>query len=182
MEYDGRIYSPLGKGFTGLLKGHVGYGEAYGGTSQLPFFENFYAGGPRTVRGFDEHSLGPQDLYGRALGGHTTVVFNAEVLIPVPALAEFKSVRFSGFIDAGNVWSDSGYSFVENTGDFVRGADGEPLAMSKNFSFSDMRMSTGVSASWMSPFGMLAVSYAFPLRDEWYDEVQKFQFNFGAQY
>ena len=183
MEWDGRIYSPLGKGYTGLLKGHVGYGEAYGGTSGLPFFENFYAGGPRTVRGFDEHSLGPQDLYGRALGGHTTVVFNAEVLIPMPkALAEFKSVRFSGFLDAGNVWSDSGYSFVEKTGDYVRGADGKPLAIGKTFSFSDMRASTGVSASWMSPFGMLAVSYAFPLRDKWYDEVQKFQFNFGAQY
>jgi len=186
LEYDGRVYTPLGKGFTGLLKANVGYGDSYGGTSQLPFFENFYAGGPKTVRGFDEHSLGPQDMYGRALGGHTSVVFNAEVLIPVPALEEFKSVRFSGFVDAGNVWSDSGYSYVKDSGngirDWVRDEDGNPLVMSKQFSFSDMRMSTGVSASWMSPFGMLAISYAFPLKDKWYDEVQKFQFNFGAQY
>jgi outer membrane protein insertion porin family len=159
VDYDARIFIPLIKKYTLLLKTNIGYGDSYGDTSELPFFENFYAGGPRTVRGYEENSLGPQDIFGRALGGNISVVGNAEVIIPVPFLSEIKSVRLSGFVDAGNVY-----------------------ASEDRFDLDDMRMSTGLSAIWMSPFGLLAVSYAQPFRDQEFDEIQRFQFNFGAQF
>jgi len=159
LSYDARLYTPLINDYTLVLKTQLGYGEAYGSTHELPFFENFYAGGPRTVRGYDEYSLGPQDIYGRALGGNINIIGNAEVIIPVPFLEDFKSVRFSGFYDIGNVWADY-----------------------QDFDLGDLRMSTGMSATWMSPFGLLSISYALPIRDQKYDEVQKFQFNFGAQF
>ena len=159
LSYDARLYTPLINDYTLVLKTQLGYGEAYGSTYELPFFENFYAGGPRTVRGYDEYSLGPQDIYGRALGGNINIIGNAEVIIPVPFLEDFKSVRFSGFYDIGNVWADY-----------------------QDFDLGDLRMSTGMSATWMSPFGLLSISYALPIRDQKYDEVQKFQFNFGAQF
>lgn len=159
VDYDARIFIPLIKKYTLLLKTNIGYGDSYGDTSELPFFENFYAGGPRTVRGYEENSLGPQDIFGRALGGNISVVGNAEVILPVPFLSEIKSVRLSGFVDAGNVY-----------------------ASEDRFDLDDMRMSTGLSAIWMSPFGLLAVSYAQPFRDQKFDEIQRFQFNFGAQF
>jgi outer membrane protein insertion porin family len=38
----------------------LGYGDAYGSSEQLPFFRNFYAGGLRTVRGYETNTLGPR--------------------------------------------------------------------------------------------------------------------------
>ena len=61
VDYDARVFIPLIQDYTLQLKGRIGYGDAYGSTTELPFFENFYAGGPRTVRGYEENSLGPED-------------------------------------------------------------------------------------------------------------------------
>jgi outer membrane protein insertion porin family len=158
-EYDSRVFIPLVKNYTLLLKGLLGYGDSYGETFELPFFENFYAGGPRTVRGYEEWSLGPEDIFGRALGGNIMVVGNAEMILPVPFLEEIKSVRMSGFVDAGNVYT-SGQSFDLN----------------------DLRMSVGIAGIWMSPFGMLSISVAQPFRDQPGDDIQRFQFNFGTNF
>jgi outer membrane protein insertion porin family len=159
VDYDSRLFIPLVNNYTLLLKGRVGYGDAYGDTFELPFFENFYGGGPRTVRGFEENSLGPQDIFGRALGGDTMVVGNAEVIIPVPFLADFKSVRLTGFFDAGNV-----------------------IGANEEFEFDDLRMAGGLSGVWLSPFGLLSVSIAQPFNDQDGDEIQKFQFTFGTSF
>ena len=34
------------------------------------------------MRGYDESSLGPQDIFGRALGGNIMFVGNAEMILP----------------------------------------------------------------------------------------------------
>lgn len=159
VNYDARVFIPMAKKYTLLLKGRVGYGDSYGETTELPFFENFFAGGPRTVRGYEENSLGPQDIFGRSLGGSLSLVGNAEVILPVPFLEDFKSVRLSAFVDAGNVY-----------------------AANDSVTLDDIRMSAGISGIWMSPFGLLSVSYAQPFRDQRFDEIQRFQFNFGAQF
>jgi len=159
VDYDARVFIPLIRKTTLLLKSNLGYGDAYGDTTELPFFENFYAGGPRTVRGYNENSLGPQDIFRRALGGNISVVGNAEVIFPVPFLDDVKAVRLSGFVDAGNVY-----------------------AADDRFELDAIRMAVGVSGIWMSPFGLLSVSYAEPFRDQEGDEIQKFQFNFGANF
>jgi outer membrane protein insertion porin family len=159
VDHDARLFVPLARGYTLALKSNIGYGDGYGGTTELPFFENFFAGGPRTVRGYEQNSLGPEDVFGRALGGNVSIVGNAEVIIPVPFLEDFKSVRMSGFVDAGNVYTAS-----------------------DSVSLDAIRMSAGISGIWMSPFGLLSVSVAQPFRDQPGDEIQRFQFNFGAQF
>ena len=177
IDYDARIFIPLIRNYTLLLKGRVGYGDAYGDTSELPFFENFFAGGPRTVRGYEENSLGPEDSFGRARGGNISLVGNAEVIIPVPFLEDFKSVRLSGFLDAGNVYGTDTLFFQDTTTGRVFAEDKDD-----EFNLRDLRMSVGISGIWMSPFGLLSVSFAQPFRDQLGDELQKFQFNFGTQF
>ncbi len=38
----------------------MGYLAPYGDTEEAPFFQNFYAGGPRSLRGFESNTLGPR--------------------------------------------------------------------------------------------------------------------------
>jgi outer membrane protein insertion porin family len=126
----------------------------------LPFFENFYAGGPGSVRGYQENTLGPRDSFGRPLGGNIKVVGSAELILPVPFLAQFKdSVRIAAFFDGGNV--------------FGKG---------QHFKISDLRYSAGLGALWVSPFGLVSVSIAQPIHNKPGDKTQQFQFNFGTTF
>ncbi|WP_053980254.1 outer membrane protein assembly factor BamA [Marinagarivorans algicola] len=60
VEMKGQYFQPLTRHFTLRFKGNVGYGDGYGEMKRLPFFENFYAGGFGSVRGFERSSLGPR--------------------------------------------------------------------------------------------------------------------------
>jgi len=157
LSYRQQRYFPLTKSFTLLMKGDLGYGNAYGDTTELPFFENFFAGGVRSVRGFEDNSLGDRDSNNEPFGGNVKIVGNAELIFPVPFQADSKTVRMSAFFDVGNIYDDS-----------------------DAFDLADLRASVGVAATWLSPVGPLTFSIAQPLREEDGDDVQKFQFSFGS--
>jgi outer membrane protein assembly complex protein YaeT len=65
----------------------------------IPASERFYAGGDTTVRGFALDRLGPLDASGFPIGGHSLMIFNAELRIPLRG--SFGAVAF---VDAGNVF------------------------------------------------------------------------------
>jgi len=155
LTYNQKHYFPVTKHTTLYLNGNFGYGDSYGDAESLPFFENYYAGGKNSVRGYTDNTLGPKDEFGDASGGSVKLVGNAEYIFPVPFMQESKTVRLSTFVDAGNVFDDS-------------------------LDIGDLRYSVGVSAKWLSPFGALSVSLAVPLNDDEDDEVQVFQFAFGS--
>ncbi|MFK8068138.1 MAG: outer membrane protein assembly factor BamA [Gammaproteobacteria bacterium] len=160
ISYDTKWFLPLAEDYTLLLKGSLGYGDSYGSTEELPFFENFYGGGPRSIRGFEENTLGPKDSSGRAIGGNLRLVGNAELILPVPFISETKSMRLTGFIDGGNV-----YDIYDD-----------------DFDIGDLRYSVGISGIWVSPFGVLSASIAKALNDERGDQPQTFQFTFGTSF
>lgn len=157
LNYQHQWFYPVSSDFTLLLNGEAGVGGGYGG-KPLPFFKNFYAGGTGSVRGYDSHSLGPRDFNDQVLGGTKRVVGNAELLMPVPGIKE-KSVRMSGFVDAGAVYGP---------GDLPGSAG--------------LRYSTGVALTWVSPMGPIKFSYAVPLNKQPADRLQKFQFTLGSMF
>lgn len=157
LKYSGSAYRPINEEITAVLKASVAYGDGFGDTNDLPFFENFYSGGIRTVRGFEHNSLGPEDSTGDAKGGTLSLNATAEVRFPVPFLADVKGLKGSVFFDAGNVFED-------------------------DFDTGDMRYSAGVGLTWVSPIGPLTFSYAKPLNDEDGDKVQELQFSVGANF
>ncbi len=158
VSYRHLLLYPLAKYWTLSLNGDVGYGKSFGDTPELPFFENFFAGGSRSVRGFKDNTLGPRGAGpdGRPLGGDLKVVGNAEVFFPVPFVKDSKSVRLSFFVDIGNVYGDEG------------------------FEAGELRYSSGLSAVWLSPLGPLTVSVAQPLNSGPGDDEQSFQFTLGS--
>ncbi len=159
VSYRTQLFFELIEDYVFSLKGDVGYGDSYGDTKEYPFFENFYAGGPKSVRGYEENTLGPKDSVGRPLGGNLRVLAGAEVIIPVPFLSDIKSFRMSGFFDAGNVYG-----------------------INEDFDLGELRYSAGIAGIWVSPFGILSVSAAAPIADKDGDDTQPLQFTFGTNF
>lgn len=141
------------------FNGTVGYVDTYGGTTVSPPYENYFAGGPRTVRGFQDGSLGPRDTpFRNPFGGTLRTTAQTELVIPTPLESDNKSTRFSLFYDIGNVFAQPG-----------------------DFQVSELRSSAGISASWFTPFlGLLQLSYSFPLNKKPEDVTDRFQISFGS--
>jgi len=101
-HFEWSFYHPLiGKHVVGF---HINYQFVRKiGHSEIPFWERFYLGGERSIRGYDIYTIGPRNAQGTLLGGLTSFVFNAEYIIPVggPLYAIF-------FYDTGNAWNKSG--------------------------------------------------------------------------
>lgn len=142
------------------VRSDLGYGEGYGQTTDLPFFKKFFAGGIRTVRGYEDNSLGPRDSTNRPFGGNLRTVANVEVFyVPWFLDKDIQTFRVSLFYDIGNVF-----------------------AVPRDFETGELRQSAGVGAQWFSPIGPLTFSYAEPLNAEPEDETQKFQFSIGTAF
>jgi outer membrane protein insertion porin family len=152
-------YFALTESLTLSGRAIIGYGDGYGDTEELPFFENYYAGGLRTVRGFKANTLGPRYSNDEPSGGAFRVIGSTEVIFPAPFFSDNKNVRMAGFFDAGNVF-----------------------ATTSDFDTDELRYSAGVSVLWLSPFGPLALSGAVPFNDKEDDDVENFQFSFGIPF
>jgi outer membrane protein insertion porin family len=150
---------PLFRDFALVLEGDVGYGDGLGDTDDLPLTKNYFAGGLRSVRGFEANTLGPRDSNGEPLGGNVKLVGNVELIIPLPFITNSRAFRLTAFADAGDVYGPG-----------------------QDVNLDTIRYSTGISAVWLSPLGPLTVSIAAPLRDEPEDETQPFQFTFGTTF
>ncbi|MDH5302328.1 MAG: outer membrane protein assembly factor BamA [Gammaproteobacteria bacterium] len=147
------------------LDGTVAYGDGLGNTDRLPFYENYYAGGGQSVRGFRDFSLGPKDdINDRTVGGNRKATGTMELLFPPPMSEDNRTVRLSAFIDAGNVWGD--------------GSDARSLVAH----IEQLRASYGASLLWITPVGGLRFSWAWPLKTEEGDQTQRFQFSIGAPF
>lgn len=162
LTYLNQHYFKLTRDLTLSMRGEVGYGDGYGATGNLPFFENFLAGGARSVRGYEDNTLGPKiqdpvNSSGNPLGGNLKTIASAELIFPVPFIKDNRSWRFAAFVDAGNVF----------------GAD-------EDFEIAELRYSAGFGVTWLSPFGALTASLAAPFNDQEGDETKAFQFSFGS--
>jgi len=165
INLDSNYYYPITRKAAIKLSADLSYGDGYGDTEGLPFFKNSFAGGARSVRGFEARSLGPRDTsdFPQPFGGSKRVLLNASLLLPVGDGALDKRLQL--FIDGGQVFSNE-----------------------DSVDFDEIRFSAGVGFNWISPVGPLSISYAIPLNDVdddpingiIGDEIEQFQFSVGT--
>ncbi|TFH49983.1 MAG: outer membrane protein assembly factor BamA [Lysobacterales bacterium] len=137
----------------------LGYGDGYGDTADLPLTENYFAGGIRSVRGYEANTLGPRDSKGQPLGGDLKWTGTLELILPLPFIRDSKAFRLTTFVDAGNVFGPG-----------------------QSFEFKELRASAGITAIWLSPFGPLTLSLGWPFNDQPGDNIQNFQFTLGTAF
>lgn len=185
-SYITNTYLGITSATTLLLRSNLAYGDGYGDTSDLPFYERYFAGGIRTVRGFESNSLGPRDLNlttgkrtGSVIGGNMRVTAGADYIFPIPFIEKPpSSVRLSAFLDIGNVYLNDKPTFNASEG-------------TNGFQADQLRSSYGLSLVWISPIGPLRFSYAEAINavsstvdaDGDYirgDDLRSFQFSIGS--
>ena len=157
------------------------YAEPLGKTTGLPPYLNYFAGGPDSVRGFRESTLGPRDNIGigNPYGGNLRVVDRLELLFPVPD--KWKSAaRISWFYDMGNVFQTG------NKVKFLGEDDITPV--NYHFDYANLKRSTGIAVQWLAPLGLFRFSYGIPLNAypgdtvRFNDQTERFQFSIGQAF
>jgi outer membrane protein insertion porin family len=156
LGYIQHFYFPVTASTNMWFRADLGYANGYD-NKPLPFFKNYYAGGPDSVRGYNSFSLGPKDAFGNVVGGNRRLVGTAEYQFPMPGANKEQALRLAWFVDGGQVW-----------------------AAGQQINLAELRYSAGLGLSWASPFGPLRLSVGFPLNDKPGDNIQRLQFTFGT--
>ncbi|QLC74176.1 outer membrane protein assembly factor BamA [Pseudomonas sp. LPB0260] len=182
VDYRGQIFKPLSNTYTLRLHTELGYGDSYGSTARLPFYENYYAGGFNSVRGFDDNSLGPRSTPSKGtnpgtqfdpdqdplpFGGNVLVQGGVELLFPMPFVKDQRSLRTALFWDVGNVFDTN----CGSTQTSCQGIDAGELASS-----------VGVGLTWITALGPLSFSLAMPVVKPDDADTQVFQFSLGQTF
>ncbi|MDR0633234.1 MAG: outer membrane protein assembly factor BamA [Holosporales bacterium] len=107
-------------------------------------------------------------IKGRRVGATLALYGSAELSFPMPLFP--KDAEFFGtvFLDAGAAWRGP------------KKESGEEIAILHDD--YEVRVAAGFSVAWNSPFGMLSIGYAWPLKKTDYDVVQKFLFGYGMKF
>ncbi|WP_201529593.1 outer membrane protein assembly factor BamA [Psychrobacter frigidicola] len=186
MIYRGNVYYPFYKDWVARGYTKLGYGN------DLPFYENFYAGGYGSVRGYEASTLGPRSksyydavddsfdrLQDEEVGGNALVSFGTELILPMPFKGDWaEQVRPVIFAEGGQVFDTTDKEdrkFFDPVGN--KQTDIPLLTQDNKFRFS-----AGAGITWYTPIGPISLSYAVPIGDKEGDETEKVQFQIGSTF
>ena len=199
-----KFYRPLG--FSNLVfgfDGEIGYIGTYGDTKKTPFFENFYSGGPRSLRGFESNTLGPR-VTPSPCYEFDPVTEECPLIIDtdfdgIPdAIAQnpyaFQQIRDpigGNFLIEGSLQLIFNLPMVEDQRsmrsafflDFgnVFSTDCQSYQLNCfEASLDELRYSLGLGVTWITGFGPMSFSFSQPFNDGIYDRTEEFQFTIGT--
>ena len=200
-----RYYRPLSQNFVFGFQGEIGYLDAYGDTEETPFFQNFYAGGPRSLRGFESNTLGPRST------DAPCYEFNYEEetcpnLLDIDGDGELDSPYINPYANSTSRYRDrpiGGNIKVEGSIQLIFKLpfieDQRSLRSALFFDFGnvfsnnckeyqincaepsveDLRYSYGVGVTWITGFGPLSLAIAKPTNAGPRERTEEFQFTVG---
>jgi outer membrane protein assembly complex protein YaeT len=151
---EGRAYAPLGLGFVVASRLRLGIEQPYAGTTVVPLWERFFAGGINSVRGYARHRLGPLSRTDRPYGGESLTETSIELRHPIT-----ETIGGAVFLDGGR----------------VRKAP-------TDVGFADLRLGSGFGVRVKSPVGPLRVDFGFPLDPRGRDAPWQVYFSVGETF
>ncbi len=210
--YNAQYFKPLTRDLTLRLRAEIGYADSYGDTTELPFFEHFFAGGFGSVRGFERNTLGPRASPAFA---YNTVGLRgvdtdddgdvdelddlAYILDEDTGQLEFRQVTRDDDPFGGNVKLEFGAEilfplpFIKDqrslqSAFFIDAGnvfDTECASTQLNCfeaDLSKLSSSYGLGLTWITGFGPLTFSIARPIERQEFDDTEFFQFSLGTAF
>lgn len=203
LTYSNQFYFPLSKNYTLRFKNKLGYADSYGEFDTLPFFENFFAGGSNSVRGFRQSSLGPK---GTPAVSYVAVPYNNNGEIDFAYLStDNAGGPIATFTDndeqtlGGNILFETGVELVFpmpfapnaksvrsivfiDAGNVFSDSCTATQAACSNLDLGNLSSSLGTGVQWLSPVGPISLYVSKALQKQEFDRTQSFQFSLGQSF
>jgi translocation and assembly module TamA len=146
---DARYIHSLADNQRLLARGTLGavYAQDF---NALPPELRFFAGGDRSIRGYNYQELGPLNGLNKVRGGKYLAVLSGEY-----EYAFNDTWALAGFADVGNAFDSSA---VSASGDSSSGAGGGSINTN-----SSIKKSVGAGLRWRSPVGIVRIDFAFAI-------------------
>ena len=200
-----RYYQPLTQDLVFGFQGELGYLDAYGDTEETPFFQNFYAGGPRSLRGFESNTLGPRSTdapcyeFNYAEGICPNLIdIDGDGELDTPYYNPYAN-QTSRYRDApigGNIKIEGSLQlifrlpFIEDQrslrsafffdfGNVFSDNCKEYQINCSKPSVDELRYSYGVGVTWITGFGPMSLAIAKPTNAGPRERTEEFQFTVG---
>jgi outer membrane protein insertion porin family len=172
LAFDGRIFYNLKSQNKLAMRVFAGIGKSYGNSSILPYSEQFFSGGPSSIRAFQINSVGPGNYFQDTnkqgflqMGGDIKLEINAEYRFTI-----YNYFKGALFADAGNVWLLKSNPALVSTPFSVTG-------------FTDqIAVGAGLGLRIDVSFFVLRFDLAVPVRKPWMEENHRWvtnQIDFG---
>jgi outer membrane protein assembly factor BamA len=133
----------------------------------LPYSEQFFSGGPNSIRAFQINSLGP-GTYQQTVNNNGFMQLGGDIKLEINGEYRFGIYRFikgALFVDAGNVWLQK--SNPENIG--------TPFAFGTFM--NEMAVGAGAGLRFDVSFFVLRFDLAMPLRKPWLENNHRWVIN-----
>ncbi len=199
-----KYYRPLTETLVFGFSGEIGYLKAFGDTTETPFFQNFYAGGPKSLRGFESNTLGPRSTEAPCYEFNYTDGTCPDLLdtdgdgIPdEPYYNPYANSEYNQRVSiGGNIKVEGSMQLIFRL-PFIEDQRSMRSALFFDFgnvfsdtckeyqfncakpSIEDLRYSYGVGVTWITGFGPMSFAISKPTNAGPFEETKEFQFTVG---
>ena len=199
-----KYYKPLSRNFIFGFNIDLGYTKAFGDTKETPFFRNFYAGGPRSLRGFESNTLGPRSTqppcyqFNYSEGTCPNLLdTDGDNILDTPYYNPYANANYRNRASiGGNIKVEGSLQLIFRL-PFIE--DQRSLRSAFFFDFGnvfsdnckdyqvncykpsveDLRYSYGVGVTWITGFGPMSFAIASPQNAGEFERTKEFQFTVG---
>ena len=185
------------------FQGEIGYLAPYGDTDNVPFFQHFYAGGPRSLRGFESNTLGPRATPSPCYGFDTVndlcpplIDSNFDGIPDSPAYNQSIIYQRDDPI-GGDVKIEGSMqlifklpmvedqrsmrtAFFFDFGNVFAMECREYQVSCYKPSIDELRYSIGVGLTWITGFGPMSFAISKPYNEDRFERTEEFQFTIGT--